>query len=236
MMGMKERPSKILIVDDEPSIRQFIASILSDKYTVLSAGSGLEAVRVARSEKPDLILLDILMPGNDGIACLQELRTHTDTADMPVLMLTAVNEPDVRIKAFTAGADDFIAKPFQPDELIARIESKLNRFKSLSTVSSLVLRLGDVALDLASLRVTIGSTDTSLGPVEFKILSLLMRQRGRLTRREDIERFVWPNDTPSERGLDSHIFGLRRKLNNSSLLLQTIYGTGYTLSVKSHDN
>lgn len=229
------RKSKVLVVDDELSIREFMMSILSDKYEVLCAASGLEAVRLVRAERPDVILLDILMPGNDGIACLQELRTHPETANLPVLMVTAFNEPDARVRAFTAGADDFISKPFQPDELIARIDSKLNRFMSLSNVTALVLRLGNVIVDLASLRVTVGGEETNLGPVEFKILSLLMRQKGRLTRREDLENFVWPNEGASDRGLDSHIFSLRRKLQNSTLLLQTIYGTGYTLSVKSHD-
>lgn len=227
--------SKVLVVDDETSIREFITSILSDRYDVVGAGSGLEAVRLARSERPDVVLLDILMPGNDGIACLQELRSRPETAHLPILMLTALNQPDARVRAFTAGADDFISKPFEPDELIARIESKLNRFKALSNVTALVLRLGNVVVDLASLRVTVDGREMSLGPVEFKILSLLMRQKGRLTRREDLENFVWSNQPPSERGLDSHIFSLRKKLQDSTLLLQTIYGTGYTLSVKSHE-
>jgi DNA-binding response OmpR family regulator len=234
-MKEKSKPTKVLVVDDELSIREFVTSVLRERYSVICAASGLEAVRLARSERPDVILLDILMPGNDGVACLQEIRTCSETANLPVLMLTALNEPDVRVRAFTLGADDFISKPFQPDELIARIESKLHRFRSLSNVTSLVLRLGNVVIDLSSLRVTIAGQEMNLGPVEFKILSLLMRQKGRLTRREEIENFVWPNDGPSDRGLDSHIFSLRRKLQDSSLLLQTIYGTGYTLSVKAHD-
>jgi DNA-binding response OmpR family regulator len=180
-------------------------------------------------------LLDILMPGDDGIACLQELRSLPETANLPVLMLTALNEPDVRIRAFNAGADDFIAKPFQPDELIARIESKLNRFRTLAKVRSLALRFGDVQMDLSSLRVTVGDEDLNIAPVEFKILGLLMRHKGRLTKREELENFIWPNDPVADRGLDSHIFSLRRKLRKSRLLLQTVYGTGYTLSVKSHD-
>ena len=230
----KKRPFllKILVVDDEQSIREFITSILADKFSVITAASGLEAVRLARSEKPDVILLDILMPGNDGIACLQEIRSLPETEHLPVLMLTALNESDARVRAFSSGADDFIAKPFHPDELIARIESKLNRIKTFSNVTALVLRLGNVSVDLASLRVSIGKDEVSVGPVEFKILTQLMRQKGRLIRREDLESFVWPSNAPSERVLDSHIFSLRRKLQDSSLLLQTVYGSGYTLSIK----
>jgi DNA-binding response OmpR family regulator len=231
-MGKKESLPKVLVIDDEASIREFITSIFRDRLTIISAASGLEGVRLARSEKPDVILLDILMPGNDGIACLQELRSIPETSNLPVLMLTALNEPDVRIRAFNAGADDFISKPFHPDELFARIESKLNRFRTLAKVRSLALRLGDVHLDLASLRVTIADEELNVAPVEFKILSLLMRQKGRLTKREDLENFVWANDPPGDRGLDSHIFSLRKKLMRSTVMLQTVYGTGYTLAVK----
>jgi DNA-binding response OmpR family regulator len=234
-MTRKPLLPKILVVDDEASIRNFIAAIFKDKFTVITAASGLEGMRLARAEKPDLILLDILMPGHDGIACLQELRSLPATANVPVLMLTALNESDVRTKAFNAGADDFISKPFQPDELLARIESKLNRYRSLAKVRSLALQFGDVNLDLASLRVTVAEEELNVAPVEFKILSLLMRHKGRLTRREELEKFIWPNNPPVDRGLDSHIFSLRRKLRNSSLLLQTVYGSGYALSIRTPD-
>jgi DNA-binding response OmpR family regulator len=226
---------KILVIDDEVAIREFITAIFKDSFEVLTAATGLEGVRLAKSSRPDLILLDILMPGDDGIACLQELRSLPETVHVPVLMLTALNEPDVRIRAFKAGADDFISKPFQPDELLARIESKLNRFQTLGKVRALALRLGNVHMDLSSLRVTVAEEELSIAPVEFKILSLLMRQKGLLTKRDELEKFVWSNDPHGDRGLDSHISSLRKKLRHSSLLLQTVYGSGYTLSVKAHD-
>jgi len=235
-MDIAPKPrQKILVIDDEVAIRDFITAIFKDRFDVITAASGLEGVRLAKTYRPDIILLDILMPGNDGIACLQELRTLPETVHMPVLMLTALNEPDVRIRAFNAGADDFISKPFQPDELLARIESKLNRFQTIGKVRALALRLGDVHMDLSSLRVTVGEDELSIAPVEFKILSLLMRQKGLLTKREDLEKFVWSNEPHGDRGLDSHISSLRKKLRHSTLLLQTVYGSGYTLSVKAHD-
>lgn len=233
-MEKETRSTTVLIIDDESFIRDFITNVLEDRYHVVAAASGLEGVRLAKSAKPDVILLDILMPGNDGIACLEEIRAQPETAKLPVLMLTAMNESDVRIRAFNAGADDFIAKPFQPDELIARIDSKLDRIREFSKEASLILQMGNVVVDLESLRVTVDQNEVNLGPVEFKILSMLMRHKGRLTRRDELERFVWPNEAPAERGLDTHIFSLRKKLLNSHLQLQTVYGTGYTLSVKAN--
>lgn len=229
-MDTSVRPT-VLVIDDESSIRGFLSEVLGARFNVLTADSGLEGIRLAKSSAPDVILLDILMPGDDGLACLEELRRDQATKHLPILMLTALNEPDVRIRAFSSGADDFIPKPFQPDELIARIDSKLSRLKSADVVA-LVLRLGNVAADMANLRVSVDGQDVNISPVEFKIICQLMRQHGQLVRREDIENSVWPAHSPAERVLDSHISSLRRKLQGSTLTLQTVYGLGYTMTVK----
>jgi two-component system phosphate regulon response regulator PhoB len=225
--------TKVLVIDDESSIRELIAQILSAKYQVRTAASGLEGVRLARHERPDVVLLDILMPGDDGLACLQELRARPETAKIPVLMLTALNEPHIRIRAFNYGADDFIAKPFNPDELIARIDSKVNRFQKLTALHP-ALRLGDVAVDLGGMKVTSSGHEIPLEPIEFKILCMLIRQHDRLTRREELESFVWPGQACAKSGLEPHIVSLRQKLQSSDLILHSVYGAGYTLSVKSH--
>lgn len=224
--------AKVLIVDDDSFVREFVGQVLSEKYTILFARNGDEAIEVAKAEQPGVIVLDIVMPGKNGIDTCFALRAAPETKNIPVLMLTALNEPEQRISAFSSGADDYMAKPFLPEELIARVEAKLRRSRDSSQNVSHQLQVGDLKIDFEELKVEIGGNPTDIGQIEFKILNCLIKNRGQLVERDTLNHFVWGNDIPSERALDPHITSLRKKLKESSGELKTVYGRGYSLVIR----
>lgn len=227
------KKNRILVIDDDPSVREFVCQILSENYRVDLAPSGEVGLELAGQVQPSLILLDIVMPGLSGVETLRRLRSNEKTSDVPVIMLTALNDADQRVEAFSAGADDYISKPFRADELLVRADSKLKRMEKAWSSQHDVLRLGNLAIHLLEFTVTIENKPLDMGQVEFKILSLLARRQGQLIKREEIEDFIWGNEKPSGRALDPHITSLRKKLQNSDADLKTVYGTGYSLIVKN---
>jgi DNA-binding response OmpR family regulator len=238
-MPIRER---VLIIDDESYIREFVSQVLSEKYHVFFAKNGPDGLTVARQVNPDVIVLDILMAGQNGIETCQALRKDPVTADTPIVMLTALNETEQRIQAFSAGADDYVSKPFHPEELFLRVAAKIRRSKqpkfSAENVISTSLKYGDISIALQDLKASIGDQAFDIGPVEFKILSLMIRKSGQLVSREEIEKFIWNDSPPSERALDPHITSLRKKLRTSQVELKMVYGQGYCLVVKgwAHDS
>ncbi|MGE0528808.1 MAG: response regulator transcription factor [Bdellovibrionales bacterium] len=224
----------ILIVDDEAQIRGYLTEVLSCSFRVLQAGSAVEAYALLENESPDLILTDILMPGESGIAFCQELRTRLARPSVPIVMLSALDEPETRIKSFEAGADDYIAKPFRPDELCARLSARLRRMRAVASKAEITnkIEVGNLSLDLARFEAKIGNERLQIGPVEFRILSLLARHLGELRSRDEIGSFVWGDKKPASRALDPHINALRKKLAQSELELRTVYGAGYALRLK----
>ncbi len=227
-----QRKIKILIVDDEADIREFLAQILSQNYQVIFAKNGEEAVEIAKEQLPSIILLDIIMPIKTGIDACKELRACPKTTDIPILFLSALNSSDKRTDAFLAGADDYINKPFVPDELLARIESKLRRSAERSTQEKDTVKYGDLIVDYQQLKVINSSKDLELGQTEFKILSCLIKRKGELVTRDELNNFVWQDEIPSDRALDPHITTLRKKLKDSLCELKTVYGQGYGLVIK----
>lgn len=232
---MKDR---VLVVDDETYVSEFISQVLSDHYEVFVARDGREALEKVSELKPALIVLDILMKGMDGIATCRALRSQLATSEIPILMLTALNETEQRIEAFSAGADDYLAKPFKPEELLVRVAVKIKRARSMRALSQKAnslysLEFADISMHLQDLTVTIDGDEFALGSVEFKILNLLMRNQGQIVSREEIESFVWGDATPSKRALDPHITSLRKKLRLSRGELKTVYGSGYGLVERS---
>ncbi len=228
--------NKVLIVDDEPSIREFLAQILSIEYQVLFAKNGSEAIEIARSQSPNAILLDIIMPGKNGIDVCKQLRDESGTKAIPIIMLTAVNDPDQRTEAFLSGADDYISNPFVPDELLARVESKLRRMSELKPVVTNTLKFGDLTLNFKALKADINGSELELGQIEFKILNCLINSEGQLVHRDVLHDYVWGDEPPSDRALDPHITTLRRKLKSSRSELKTVYGRGYSLILKELAN
>jgi DNA-binding response OmpR family regulator len=227
----------VLIVDDESYIREFVAQVLSEYYKVLFAKNGDEACEMAIRLQPSLIILDILMPGQNGIEICKILRGSPETKKIPVIMLTALNEPESLVGAFASGADDFLTKPFVPAELVARVASKIRRSKeSLGAGSGRVLNVGNLKVDFDGLRVEVSGEPLDLGTIEFKILKFLVQNQDQVVLREELHSFVWGSETPSDRALDPHITSLRKKLKDSSGALKTIYGRGYSFILKSNDS
>lgn len=161
--------STVLIVDDESYIREFLAQILSEHFRIAFAKNGKEVVETAKSVQPDIVVLDVLMPGQNGIETCKILREQKESESIPIIMLTAVNEPEQRIAAFNAGADDYLAKPFLPEELVARIKRKLEKVPSRqSTAKDLGFCLGNLKLQFDDLCFEVDGVKCELGQVEYK--------------------------------------------------------------------
>ncbi len=222
---------KLLIVDDEPQIRLLLKEFLSDSFSIELASNGKEALTAAKNFKPDVILMDIMMPELDGVSAVQKLRIDENTRHIPVLMLTAANTSQERIRAFDFGADDFISKPFEVEELISRINAKLNRVKELRQLPPDRIEVGNLLMDLRSREVTIGGAPVDLAPVEFGILLLLLVRIGTVVSRKEIMKEVWQDGRKSDRLIDAHVTSLRKKIDQFDGDLQTVYGEGYRMKV-----
>lgn len=223
---------KILVIDDEPDNRDLIEQILSDRFKIVMAVDGEEGLRIARSELPDLILLDITMPKMDGIAVCESLRQNEATRHIPIIMLTASTDLDHRIKSYTTGADDFLAKPFKPKELMAHVGSKIRRVEERLGKDEM-FECGNLTLDLKKLEASILGRAISLSVLEFNLLKCFVQNKDRVMSRERILEAVWRDSVVSDRTVDTHIVSLRKKLSLFDHVISTIYGAGYVLKKKS---
>jgi DNA-binding response OmpR family regulator len=218
----------ILVVDDEPQIVHFVRAYLEDAgYRVVTASEGQEALFVARHEKPDLVILDIMMPGMDGWDFIRRYRRERDT---PVIMLTARVEETDQVLGLELGADDYVTKPFSPRALVARVRAALRRARGGPTPSA-VLRGGDVVLDREAHTVTVGGREVDLTPTEFNLLEVLMTTPGRVfTRAELLDRVLGDEAYVFERTIDAHVKNLRRKIEPHPArprYVVTVRGAGY---------
>ena len=223
--------SAILVVEDDESTREIVELYLRrDGHAVVQARDGLEGLRLAREARPDLVVLDLMLPGLDGMEVCRSLR---EESDVPVVMLTArVDEAD-RLAGLDLGADDYVTKPFSPRELAARVRAVLRR----SARDGAALRegpeqlvCGDVRADLRRRAVRAGGVEVVLTPTEFRLLVMLMREPGRTFTREQIIAHAFGYDFDGfDRSVDAHVSNLRRKLGagESSGAIQTVYGVGY---------
>lgn len=219
---------KILVVDDEPKITRLTRDYLEkDGYRVLTAADGLEALRIARSEHPDLVVLDLMLPGIDGWEVCRVLRRETD---VPIIMLTARVEESDQIVGLELGADDYITKPFSPRALTARVRAVLRRAQGKLKPSP-VIRSGGLEIDVLAHKVKLDDEDLHLTPNEFKLLEGLARHPGQLLSREQLVELVHGLTADSfDRSIDSHIKNLRRKIEkdpSNPRFIETIYGGGY---------
>lgn len=219
---------KILIVDDEAPLRTSLKAYLEQEgYTVATAEDGISALNVARTFSPHLIILDIMLPGMNGLDVLRSLRRDSDVY---VLMLTAkVNETD-KVVGLTLGADDYLTKPFSPRELVARVQAILRRRRS-GTPSDLNLNFHRLRIDPAARRVWKDDKEVQLTPTELELLLALVRHRGRVLSRDQLIEQIWGYDYyGDERVIDVHIRRLRRKLEDeatNSRYIATVRGAGY---------
>lgn len=172
------------------------------------------------------------MPGKTGVEVCKDLRSDPKTSSIPIIMLTALNEPEQRTQAFLSGADDYISKPFNPDELLARVDSKIRRLDETKPQSTSTLQFGDLHLDFQEQSAEISGKPIEIGQIELKILKCLIHNQGQLVEREMLHQFVWGDESPSDRALDPHITTLRRKLKPSRGELKTVYGRGYSVVLR----
>ena len=218
----------ILVVDDEPQIVRFVRAYLEDAgYRVVTASDGQQALFVARHEKPDLVILDLMMPGMDGWDFIRHYRQERDT---PVIMLTARVEETDQVLGLELGADDYVTKPFSPRALVARVRAVLRRAQG-GPVPPAVLRGGDVVLDREAHKVTAGGREVDLTPTEFNLLEVLMMTPGRVfTRAELLDRVLGDEAYVFERTIDAHVKNLRRKIEPVPArprYVITVRGAGY---------
>jgi two-component system alkaline phosphatase synthesis response regulator PhoP len=225
---------RILVVDDDKQIVRLVQSYLDKAgYAILTAFEGDEAMRVIRRERPDLIVLDLMLPKHDGYEITKWLRADPTLAATPILMLTARIEDGDKILGLELGADDYLTKPFNPREVVARVRTILRR-TSTAPVSAHVLQIGGLQLDVDRHTVTIDGRAIETTPTEFAILRTLIENPNRaFTRGELIEKALGYSYEGMERTLDSHIKNLRKKIEedpSQPRYIETVFGVGYRLS------
>ncbi|NLK08773.1 MAG: response regulator transcription factor [Firmicutes bacterium] len=222
-------PEKILVVDDEQAILELIKfNLKREDWQVVTALDGDEAMRLFKLEKPDLVILDIMMPLKDGWAVCREIR---EVSTVPIIMLTAKEAEADKIKGLEMGADDYITKPFSPKELIARVRANLRRAAQAGPPSEHVVTLEGLRIDIDRHMVTLDDEPLVLTPKEFDLLLLLARNKGRVLSRDMLLETVWGYDYGGEtRTVDVHIRRLRQKMNEDPTrprYIHTVHGVGY---------
>jgi len=231
MTTLENRP-QVLIVEDDIDTREYLVHVLRAEFDVIPATSAEHAMEIMVGTVPDAVLVDIMMPGENGISLCHRLRS-LGRPDLPIIMLSALNNPETRIQSFEAGADDYIAKPIGSDELCTRIMSRLKRINQVASgPGGKMIVVGNLSIDLERVEARVDSEKLQLGPVEFRILCVLAKSPGKMRQRKEIEGFVWGDDKPASRALDPHINALRKKLSKSQVELRTVYGAGYALSLR----
>jgi DNA-binding response OmpR family regulator len=221
--------NKILIVDDDPHIRELVRVFLrKDGFEVVEASDGVEALSKLDSVKVDLAVIDVMMPNMDGWELCRELRA---TLDIPILMLTAKAETSQKLKGFQLGTDDYLVKPFEPLELVARVSALLKRYR---IATSQTIQIGELSMDRKTFEVTVNGESLSLPLKEFELLFKLASYPGRTFSREQLIEDIWGNDfRGNDRTLDVHINRLRDRFpeERHSFKITTIRGLGYRLEV-----
>jgi two-component system, OmpR family, alkaline phosphatase synthesis response regulator PhoP len=229
-MVEKDNTPRILLVDDEEDILEFVSyNLQREGFRVYSARNGLEAIEMAGKVKPDLVILDVMMPEMDGIAACEEIRKLPSCKNVVIAFLTARGEDYSQIAGFEAGADDYITKPVRPKVLISRVKALLKRSGGVSTESvdtSKILNIGDLVIDKERYLLIIGGKELTLPRKEFELLSLLVSKPDKVFTRDEIYKSVWGNNViVGDRTIDVHIRKLREKIGNDHI--RTLKGIGY---------
>ncbi|HEX6567508.1 MAG TPA: response regulator transcription factor, partial [Acidimicrobiales bacterium] len=222
--------ARLLVVDDEPNIVELLSTSLRFAgFEVATAMSGADAVRSAERHRPDLVLLDVMLPDVDGFVVLRRLRERRD--HLPVLFLTARDANDDKVTGLTLGGDDYVTKPFSLEEVVARIRAVLRRTKGGDHEAPTRLTVADLALDEESHQVWRADREVQLSPTEFNLLRYLMVNTGRVLSKSQILDHVWSYDFDGDANIvESYISYLRRKLDDGSdPLIHTVRGVGYVL-------
>jgi len=221
--------SRILVVDDEKAILELLDyNLARDGYDVTCVATGEAALDAVRSEAPDLVLLDLMLPGIDGLEVCRQLRGEAGTGRIPIVMLTAKGEEADIVAGLELGADDYITKPFSPRVLLARIKAVLRRRASAAPDDTASLHMGDLTIDPGRHQVTVGKKSVSLTYTEFRILHFLARRPGWVfTRYQIVDGARGEDAAVTDRSVDVHVVSLRRKLGPCGKLIETVRGVGY---------
>lgn len=228
-------PAKILVVEDEPALAKLIAYNLAQAgYSVVTAGTGYDGLEAARSETPDLILLDVMLPDIDGFDVCRELRRRSS---VPVIFLTARGEEIDRVLGLELGADDYVTKPFSPRELVARVRAHLRRasqnIAAPSQTTDGVIRIDGLEVDAVAVEARLDGKPLALTPIEFRLLEHLARHRGQAFTRQQLLNAVWGGDYfGDERVVDVHISHLRDRIDaddHRPPFIETVRGVGYRM-------
>jgi two-component system phosphate regulon response regulator PhoB len=226
---------RILVVDDEADIVALIVFHLAKAgYRVSTAATGFDALDAARREQPALIVLDLMLPDVSGYDVLEQLRASEATQNVGVLMLTARVEEADRVRGLALGADDYLTKPFSPQELVLRVGAILRRMAAGPTTSSDVLAIGPIHIDRSEHRVLVDGSVVDLTPTEYKLLLILAERRGRVQARGHLLETVWEAAPDIQtRTVDMHVQRLRAKLGQAGSLIETVRGFGYRLKAET---
>jgi two-component system phosphate regulon response regulator PhoB len=220
---------RILVVDDEPDITALVAYHLAKAgYRVSTAANGPDALKAAREEKPDIVILDVMLPGVSGYDVLAELRRREETREVGVILLTAKREEPDRIRGLSLGADDYLTKPFSPAELGLRVNGLLRRLAAPAVSSGSTLAAGPVSIERSGHRVVVEGKEIELTATEYKLLLTLVERRGRVQTRPQLLETVWEAQPDIQtRTVDMHVQRLRTKLGPAGELIETVRGFGY---------
>ncbi|MCX7550993.1 response regulator [Xanthomarina sp. F2636L] len=223
---MNEKDIKILLVDDEPDILEIIGYNLSKEgYQIITAENGIKAIKKAKKEKPQLIILDVMMPEMDGIEACENIRKNPELNNTLITFLTARGEDYSQVAGFDAGADDYITKPIKPKLLISKVKALLRRLKEDDSGEP-IIKIGSLIINREEYKVTYQNKDIVLPRKEFELLSLLTSKPGKVFKRDEILDKVWGNEVVvGGRTIDVHIRKLREKIGDDSF--KTVKGVGY---------
>jgi len=223
-------PARILVVEDERDIAALVAYHLTrEGYRVRTAEAGVEALQAVGSERPDLVVLDLMLPGFSGYEVLGEMRRKPELAEIPVIVLTARRDEADRVKGLELGADDYVTKPFSPRELVLRVGAVLRRAQAPPVAGAArMLRGGGITIDLNALTVEVDGQPVELTPTEYRLLVTLLERRGRVQSRQQLLELAWDIHARIEtRTVDMHVQRLRSKLGRAGEWIETVRGFGY---------
>jgi len=223
---MNEKDIKILLVDDEPDILEIVGyNLTNEGYQVITAENGVKAIKKAKKEKPQLIILDVMMPEMDGIEACENIRRIPELKDTIITFLTARGEDYSQVAGFDAGADDYITKPIKPKVLVSKVKALLRRLKE-SEINESIVKIGDLTINREEYKITLKKEEIILPRKEFELLSLLASKPGKVFKREEILDKVWGNEVVvGGRTIDVHIRKLREKIGDDTF--KTVKGVGY---------
>jgi len=221
---------RILVVDDEEDLAELLSvNLTRDGFRVETAGSGREALAALRAKRPELLILDLMLPDLSGLELCRRIRADEQLQGLPILMLTAKADEVDRIVGFELGADDYVSKPFSPREVCLRVRALLRRAEDTEASAGVVVERAGIALDPQRYRCSVSGTDVTLTATEFRLLEVLMSRAGRVQTREQLLAKVWGADiSVTSRTVDTHIKRLREKLGEpAQQSIETVRGVGY---------